>query len=96
MGSVQTMAKSKIIYKEKADIFAEYYHPQSDDSLEYKSTLLIKDSGKQPITMKLKFDGMHPSFAPMPPEEHIIRAKDIIDLYLKLKRWFGKYGYELK
>jgi len=42
------------------------------------------------------FDGMHPSFAPMPPEEHTIRAKDIIDLFLKLKRWFGKYGYELK
>ncbi len=39
---------------------------------------------------------IYPSFAPIPPEEHIIRAKDILELYLKLKRWFCKYGYELK
>jgi len=90
------MAKSKIIYKDQPDIYAKYYHPQSDDFLEYKSTIQIKDSGKQPITMKLKFDGMYPSFAPMPPEGHTIKAKDIIDLCLKLKRWFGKYGYEIK
>ena len=90
------MARAKIIYQDKPDIYAKYYHPQSDDFLEYKSTLQIKDSGKQPIVLKLKFNGIYPSFAPMPPEEHTIRAKDIIDLYLKLKRWFGKYGYEIK
>ena len=90
------MTRAKIIYQDKPDIFAKYYHPQSDDFLEYKSTLQIKDSGKQPIVLKLKFNGIYPSFAPMPPEEHSIRAKDIIDLYLKLKRWFGKYGYEIK
>jgi len=54
------MARSKTIYKEKPDIFAKYYHPQSDDFLEYKTTLQIKDSGKQPIIMQLKFDGMEP------------------------------------
>ena len=90
------MAIAKIIYQEKPEIYATYYHPQSNDFLEYRSTLQIKDSGKQPIVLKLKFIGVHPSFAPMPPEEHIIRAKDVIDLYLKLKRWFGKYGYEIK
>ena len=90
------MVKSKIIYKDQPNIYAKYHHPQSDDFLEYKSTLIIKDTGKQPITMKLEFDGIPPSFAPMPPEEHIIKAKDIIDLYIKLRRWFGKYGYEIK
>jgi len=90
------MAKSNIIYKDRPTVYAEYYHPQSGDFLEYKSTIVIKDFGKQPITMKLKFDGIHPSFAPMPPEDHTIKAKDIIDLYLKVTRWFGKYGYEIK
>ena len=52
--------------------------------------------GKQPITMTLKFVGMHPSFAPMPPEKHTIKAKDTIDLILKLTKWFGKYGYEIE
>ncbi len=90
------MAKSNIIYKDRPTVYAKYYHPQSGDFLEYKSTIVIKDFGKQPITMKLKFDGIHPSFAPMPPEDHTIKAKDIIDLYLKVTRWFGKYGYEIK
>lgn len=90
------MAKSDTIYREQSDIYAKYCHPQSGDFLEYKSNVVIKDSGKQPITMKLKFTGMYPSFAPMPPEEHTIKAKDIIDLYLKLNRWFAKYGYEIK
>ncbi len=90
------MAKSNIIYKDHSTVYAKYYHPQSDDILEYKSAIQIVDSGQQPITMKLKFVGIHPSFAQMPPETHTIKAKDIIDLYLKLKRWFGKYGFELK
>ena len=90
------MAKSKIIFQERPNIYAKYYHPQSGDFLEYKSTIQIKDSGKQPITIKLKFDGIYPSFAPMPPEEHTIKAQDLIVLYLKLNRWFAKYGYEIK
>ena len=90
------MTISKIIYKDAPDILARYYLPKSGEFLEYKSKIIIKDSGKMPITLELKFDGTYPSFAPMPPEEHLIRAKDIIDLFLKLKRWFGKYGYEIK
>ena len=32
----------------------------------------------------------------MPPETQVFRAKDLIDLFLKLNRWFRKYGYEIK
>ena len=80
------MAKSNVVYTDRPEIYAKYYHPQSDDFLEYKSTVQIRDSGKQPITMKLEFSGIHPSFPPIPPEEHTIKAKGIIDLYLKLLR----------
>ena len=90
------MAKSKILYQEQNSFYAKFHHPQSEDWLEYISVIQVKDLGKQPVVMKLKFSGMHPSFAPMPPEEHTIRAGNLIDLYLKLKRWFGKYGYEIK
>jgi hypothetical protein len=64
----------------------------------YKSKILGNkvDFGKQPITMRMKFDGLVPSFAPMPPEEYVFKAKDLIDLLLKINRWFRKYGYEIK
>ena len=46
--------------------------------------------------MKIIFDGIEPSFAPMPPNEHTFKAENIIDLFVKIKKWFKKYGYELK
>jgi hypothetical protein len=46
--------------------------------------------------MILKFDGIPPFAAPMPPEEHTINAPAILDLYSKVQRWFMKYGYVLK
>ncbi len=90
------MPKAKTIHREQVDLFAKYYRPGSDVYLEYKATIQIKDSGKLPITMTMKFDGIEPSFAPMPPEAHIFKAKDIIDLFLKIKRWFKKYGYDIR
>ena len=73
-----------------------YHIPQSDDYLEYQTLIQIKDSGKQPVTMKFKFTGLPPSFAPMPPEKHVLKAKDLPELFLKLNRWVSKYGYEFK
>jgi hypothetical protein len=90
------MAKANKIYQENTEIYAKYYQRGSDDFLEYKAIIQIKDSGKLPIVMEIKFDGMEPSFAPMPPEEHVFRAKDLIDLFLKINRWFNKYGYLIK
>jgi hypothetical protein len=85
-----------LIYQEKVEIYAKYYRPRSGDFLEYNATIQIKDSGKLPVIMKMKFDGMEPSFAPMPPKEYVFKAKDIIDLFIKINRWFRKYGYEIK
>ena len=90
------MPKTKTIYQEEVDLFAKFGHPQSDDYLDYRGTIQIKDSGKLPVLMEMKFDGLFPSYAPMPPETHVFRAKNLIDLFLKLTRWFRKYGYELK
>lgn len=78
---------------------AKVNHPQSDDYLDYKAHIVIKDSGKTPVQLKLKFDGIIP-FNPiinpiMPPKEHIIKAESILDLCLKIQRWLNKYGYKL-
>jgi len=89
------MAKSNLIYEDRPIVYAKYYHPKSDDFLEYESLIQIRDMGQKPVSIQLEFIGMPPSFSPMPPERHVIKAKDIIDLYLKLRKWFGKYGYKL-
>ena len=90
------MKKASVIYEEKRILTAKFYHPQSDDYLEYISIIKIKASGKNPVQMILKFDGIPPYAAPMPPEEHTINAPAILDLYSNVARWFKKYGYELK
>ncbi len=85
-----------IIYEENWILTIKYYHPKSDDYLDYKTIIRIKDSGKNPVEISLKFTGTRPYAAPMPPEEHVINAASIIDLYSKLTKWFKKYGYDIR
>jgi hypothetical protein len=87
---------ASVIYQEKFVLTAKYCHPKSDDYLDYLSTITIKNSGKNPVQMVLKFDGFYPFAAPMPPERYEIKAPSILELYIKLARWFKKYGYEIK
>lgn len=89
------MVKAKTVYEEKAALRARYSHPKSDDFLLYITHLKIKNSGNNPIQIQLHFDGIYPYAAPMPPEQHTIKASSIMELHLKLVRWFKKYGYEL-
>lgn len=90
------MKKIPVIYEEEKILTAKYYRPKSDDYLDYRSIIRIKESGITPIEMFLKFDGIPPFAAPMPPEEHTIKASSLLDLYSKLTRWFKKYGYIMK
>jgi hypothetical protein len=89
------MKKASVIYEERMILRAKFYHPKSDDFLDYISIIRIKDAGKNPIEMELKFDGIPPYVGTMPPEEHKILAPSILDLYSKVTRWFKKYGYLL-
>ncbi len=89
------MKKASIIYEETRILTAKYYHPKSDDYLHYVATIEIKDKGKNPVEMILKFDGIPPFAGPMPPKEHSINAPAILDLLAKVIKWFKKYGYEL-
>lgn len=90
------MKKQEIIFTEKDTLVVKYCHPKSDDYLSYKTTITIKESGKNPIEMDIKFYGSYPFIAPMPPEEFKFKAATIIDLHLKYMKWFKKYGYIFK
>jgi len=89
------MKKAKILYEEKTELSAKHHHPRSEDYLNYESTIRIKDRGKQPVEMNLKFIGIIPLVGAMPPKEHTIKASSIVELHLKLKRWLWKYGYAI-
>ena len=89
------MAKEKVIYEDRPTVYAKFNHPGSDDYIEYSSIFQIKDQGKQPVSIQLKFAGIRP-FSPMPPDEHIIKAPDVIELYVKLDRWLGKFAYKIR
>ncbi|MGM0598128.1 MAG: hypothetical protein ACQES9_13935 [Myxococcota bacterium] len=86
---------ASVIYQEHMRLTARYYYPRSEDYLDYLSTITIKDKGKNPVQIVLEFDGIFPFAAPMPPERHVIKAPSIIELYVKLARWFKKYGYKI-
>jgi len=90
------MTKIQINHEETGLIVAKYLDPRSEEYLDYKYTIQIKSSGKQPVLIKLKFSGTPPYAAPMPPEEHSIKALNIIELYAKLDRWFSKFGYNFE
>ena len=85
-----------IIYEETRVVTVKFYHPKSDDYLNYTAMIRIMDSGKNPVEILLIFTGIRPYAAPMPPEEHVIKAATIIDLYSKLTKWFKKYGYDIR
>jgi hypothetical protein len=89
------MSKASILYEENDRLIAKYHHPKSDDFLVYRYTIKIVDSGKNPIEIKMTFDGMPPAYAPMPPKEHTLKATNLIELHVKLVKWFRKYGYIL-
>ncbi|MCK5851331.1 MAG: hypothetical protein KAH23_10485 [Kiritimatiellae bacterium] len=85
------MARVKIIYKSKDEVVACFKHAK--EYVHYASTITIRDGGKNPVSMKLKFDDIPPFLAPMPPEEHTLSAPTLVELFLKLERWLKKYGY---
>ena len=86
----------KKVYEETSRLTAKYYRSMRGDYLEYVSNLQIKEGGKTPVVMDINFDGTYPSFDVMPPEQHTFKAASVVDLFLKVTRWFHKYGYEIK
>ena len=90
------MKKANIIFEENSVLTVKFQDPRFGEYLSYLASIKIKDSGKTPVEITIKFDDIPPDNTPMPPEEHTIKATNILELYTKLNRWFGKWVYRLQ
>ncbi|MCK5662714.1 MAG: hypothetical protein KAI17_04465 [Thiotrichaceae bacterium] len=87
------MPKYKVIFESKECI--QGVVPRANDWVEYASILKIKDGGKTPVTLNMKFVPPHP-FSVNMPLEHAIKAESISSLYGKVIRFLWKYGVEFR
>lgn len=86
------MNKIKTIYKSKESIYAKFH--RSGEWAEYSAEIIIKESGKQPIELKMKLLSQ-PSFFEM-DEEKIIKAENITQAFEKVAKYFRQYGLEFR
>ena len=61
----------------------------------YKSILKVKDGGKYPVSLEMTFVPPHP-FAFNMPDNHSIKGTSITDVYVKVVRFFNKFGIEFR
>jgi len=87
------MPKYKVIYESEERIFGHLV--EARDWIEYKSKLIVKDGGKNPVSIKMKFVPPHP-FAFNMPEEHSITAENITEAYCKVVKYFDKFGIKFR
>lgn len=87
------MPKAKTIYTSRDEIVARHLDPRVKEYIHYASTVTLKDAGRNPVTITLKFAGFPPFAPPMPPDEHTITAPTVVELFRKVERWLRRHGY---
>ena len=87
------MAKYAVLFESKEIITGVL--PKYGDWVEYSGTLVVRDGGKKPVTLRMVFVPPHP-FAFGMPDEHVIKAESITDAYVKVVKYFSKYGIQFK
>jgi len=83
------MPRYKIIFESAEEIYGIV--PRANDWVHYSSILKIKAGGKFPISLEMVFVPPHP-FAFNMPEKHSIKAASITDAYVKVVKFFNKFG----
>lgn len=87
------MAKYNVKFESKENI--QGVVPRVNDWVEYECILTVKDGGKTPVSLNMKFVPPHP-FAVNMPLEHALKAESISALYGKVVKFLGKYGVEFR
>ncbi len=87
------MPQYNVIYKSNEDIYGKEL--KGYDWVHYKSILKIKDGGKFPVSLEMTFVPPHP-FAFNMPNSHSIKGSSITDVYVKVVKYFKKFGIELR
>ena len=91
--TINTMPKYKVIFDSKEEIYG--FVPRANDLVHYSSVLSVKDGGKYPVSLEMKFVPPHP-FAFNMPENHSIKAESITDAYVKVVKFFDKFGIKFR
>lgn len=87
------MPRYKVIFESKEEIYGIV--PRARDWVHYSSILTVKDGGKKPVSLKMKFVPPHPFICNM-PDTHSIKAESITDAYVKVVKFLGKFGIEFR
>ncbi len=87
------MPKFNIIYQSRETIHAR--ERGIGEWIEYDAMITIKGGGKNPVTIDMTFDSI-PPFAVELPKTHKIRAENLTKAYVKVVRFFNRYGFVFK
>jgi hypothetical protein len=87
------MPRYKVIFESEEEICGIV--PRAWDWVHYSSILTVKDGGKKPVSLEMKFVPPHPFICNM-PETHSIKAESITDAYVKVVQFFSKFGIEFR
>ena len=71
------------------------YNQRSKDLITYKMVLEVKDGGKIPVKMDLRFVPPHP-FAFEAPESKKISGRSLTHCYEKLVSFFENMGFQMR
>ena len=88
-----TMARSNVIYETEELIHAK--EMPRGEWIEYQAVIKIRDKGKQPVSIDMTFDSIQPFAIELPPT-HKIRAENLTQAFVKVVKFFRRYGFEFK
>ena len=69
--------------------------PRANDWIQYGCILKVKDGGKMPVSLEMKFIPPHPFLVNM-PLEHSMKAESISSIYGKVAKFLSRYGVEFR
>ena len=87
------MPKYNVIFESVENI--QGVVPMANDWVKYVCILKIKDGGKMPVSLDMKFCPPHP-FSINMPLEHKIKAESLSSLYGKVIKFLWKFGVEFR
>jgi hypothetical protein len=88
-----TMPRYNVIFESKEIICGVV--PRANDWIQYECILKVKDGGKMPASLEMKFIPPHP-FSVNMPLEHSMKAESISGIYGKVVKFLTKYGVEFR
>jgi hypothetical protein len=87
------MNKPKIIYRSKESIHGKHF--QSKEWIQYSLDIIVKDAGKNPVSIEMTFVPPHPFVMDM-PLHHSIKSESLSQAFIKIARFFYSYGFDLR